>query len=106
MSSMFPAPPSEGGDERVMMEQLRTFLYTYNKLTEHCFEGCVSEFPSDGVNTTEDTCAINCASKFLKMAQRIGLRFQEIQETGRTPGLDLAIQTTTLMNANSSNNQQ
>ena len=99
--SMFPPP--QAGDERVMLEQLRTFLYTYNKLTEHCFEGCVQDFPSDGVNSTEDVCAMNCASKFLKMAQRIGLRFQEIQEMGRTPGIDLAIQNTTLMNSSSKN---
>lgn len=63
-------------------EQIRTFkdfLSNYNKLSELCFNDCVWDFTSRKVSKAEDSCAINCAEKFLKANQRISTRFQEFQ---------------------------
>jgi len=63
-------------------EQIRTFkdfMANYNKLSEICFADCVWDFTSRKVLNSEDTCALNCAEKYLKMNQRISTRFQEFQ---------------------------
>ena len=63
-------------------EQIRSFkefLSQYNKLSETCFTDCVWEFTTRKVSRGEDTCAMNCAEKYLKMNQRISTRFQEFQ---------------------------
>ena len=67
------------GNPNVNVDQLRTFLQTYNKLTETCFHDCVHDFSYRNVSTNENSCAMNCAEKFLKMSQRIGVKFQEVQ---------------------------
>eukprot|EP00794_Sanderia_malayensis_P019958 gene19959-21912_t len=60
--------------------QIKAFLSTYNKLAEQCFTDCVHDFTSRTVTGPENTCSMNCAEKFLKMSQRVGIRFQEIHE--------------------------
>ena len=63
-------------------EQIRTFkdfLSNYNKLSELCFSDCVWDFTNRKVSKGEETCALNCAEKFLKTNQRISTRFQEFQ---------------------------
>lgn len=63
-------------------EQIRTFkdfLANYNKLSEICFTDCVWDLTTRKVLRSEDTCALNCAEKYLKMNQRISTRFQEFQ---------------------------
>ncbi len=60
-------------------EQIRTFkdfLSNYNKLSELCFNDCVTDFTTRKVGKGENTCALNCAEKFLKANQRISTRFQ------------------------------
>jgi len=67
----------------VEAEQIRTFkdfLANYNKLSEICFTDCVWDLTSRKVLRSEDTCALNCAEKYLKMNQRISTRFQEFQQ--------------------------
>ncbi|XP_047132121.1 mitochondrial import inner membrane translocase subunit Tim9 isoform X1 [Hydra vulgaris] len=68
------------------VDQLKTFLTTYNKLAETCFLDCIHDFTSRTTSSAENTCAINCTEKFLKMAQRIGIRFQEVQELNISGG--------------------
>lgn len=63
-------------------DQIRTFkdfLANYNKLSEICFTDCVWDLTTRNVLRSEDTCALNCAEKYLKMNQRISTRFQEFQ---------------------------
>jgi len=63
-------------------EQIKTFkdfLSNYNKLSELCFSDCVWDFTSRKVAKAEESCALNCAEKFLKANQRISTRFQEFQ---------------------------
>jgi import inner membrane translocase subunit TIM9 len=63
-------------------EQIKTFkdfLSNYNKLSELCFTDCVWDFTNRKVSKAEESCAVNCAEKFLKTNQRISTRFQEFQ---------------------------
>ncbi|KAL3874052.1 hypothetical protein ACJMK2_037116 [Sinanodonta woodiana] len=59
--------------------QFREFLSSYNKLTEMCFMDCINDFTSRKISNAEDTCALNCMEKYMKMTQRISQRFQESQ---------------------------
>ncbi|XP_066932217.1 mitochondrial import inner membrane translocase subunit Tim9-like [Clytia hemisphaerica] len=68
------------GQQQFQVDQLKTFLTTYNKLSETCFSDCIQDFTTRTISSNENTCAMNCTEKFLKMAQRIGIRFQELQE--------------------------
>ncbi|MBN3300980.1 TIM9 translocase, partial [Amia calva] len=58
--------------ETDQIKQFKEFLGTYNKLTENCFMDCVKDFTS-----REMTCSESCLQKYLKMTQRISMRFQE-----------------------------
>ena len=51
----------------------------YNNLVERCFDGCVSSFRSKTLDKGEIACAENCAARFIKATQRVGLRFAEHQ---------------------------
>lgn len=51
----------------------------YNSLVEKCFAGCVSSFRSKTLDKKEISCAENCAARYVKMTQRVGLRFAEHQ---------------------------
>ncbi|KAJ8975464.1 hypothetical protein NQ317_000895 [Molorchus minor] len=76
-----PLPPGTG-IENIDGEQIKTFkdfLISYNKLTELCFNDCISDFTSRNIKSKEDKCALNCLEKFLKVNQRISQRFQEFQ---------------------------
>ncbi|NXN82770.1 TIM9 translocase, partial [Bombycilla garrulus] len=63
--------------ESDQIKQFKEFLGTYNKLTENCFVDCIKDFTSRDVKPEEITCAENCLQKYLKMTQRISMRFQE-----------------------------
>ncbi|XP_015278860.1 PREDICTED: mitochondrial import inner membrane translocase subunit Tim9 [Gekko japonicus] len=63
--------------ESDQIKQFKEFLGTYNKLTENCFLDCVRDFTSREVSSGEMTCAEHCLQKYLKMTQRISMRFQE-----------------------------
>ncbi|XP_045480670.1 mitochondrial import inner membrane translocase subunit Tim9 [Harmonia axyridis] len=74
--------PTGSGFENVDPEQIKTFkdfLISYNKLSELCFNDCISDFTSRNIRNKEDRCALNCLEKFLKVNQRISQRFQEFQ---------------------------
>ncbi|KAL3266847.1 hypothetical protein HHI36_010998 [Cryptolaemus montrouzieri] len=70
------------GLENIDPEQIKTFkdfLISYNKLSELCFNDCISDFTNRSIRNKEDKCALNCLEKFLKVNQRISQRFQEFQ---------------------------
>ncbi|KAL6106090.1 mitochondrial import inner membrane translocase subunit Tim9 isoform X2 [Pungitius pungitius] len=54
--------------ESDQVKQFKEFLGTYNKVTENCFMDCVKDFTTREVKPEE---------KYLKMTQRISMRFQE-----------------------------
>nr|XP_013771018.1 PREDICTED: mitochondrial import inner membrane translocase subunit Tim9 [Pundamilia nyererei] len=57
--------------------QFKEFLGTYNKVTENCFMDCVRDFTTRDVKPEESSCSESCLQKYLKMTQRISMRFQE-----------------------------
>ncbi|XP_076835307.1 mitochondrial import inner membrane translocase subunit Tim9 isoform X1 [Brachyhypopomus gauderio] len=63
--------------ESDQIKQFKEFLGTYNKLTENCFMDCVKDFTTREVKTEETSCSESCLQKYLKMTQRISMRFQE-----------------------------
>jgi len=56
-----------------------TFFRMYTRLVNRCFGSCVTTFRSKALDKSEIACAENCAARFLKMTQRVGLRFAEHQ---------------------------
>uniref|UniRef100_A0A7R9Z9X8 Mitochondrial import inner membrane translocase subunit n=1 Tax=Pseudictyota dubia TaxID=2749911 RepID=A0A7R9Z9X8_9STRA len=59
--------------------QMKDSLSMYTKLVDRCFGGCVTSFRSKTLDKSEISCVENCASRYLKMTQRVGLRFAEHQ---------------------------
>jgi len=51
----------------------------YNNLVARCFDGCVTSFRSKALDKSEISCVEQCASRYIKMTQRVGLRFAEHQ---------------------------
>ena len=51
----------------------------YNNLVERCFETCVTSFRSKALDKSEIACTDQCAARYIKMTQRVGLRFAEHQ---------------------------
>ncbi|CAJ1074932.1 mitochondrial import inner membrane translocase subunit Tim9 [Xyrichtys novacula] len=63
--------------ESDQIKQFKEFLGTYNKVTENCFMDCVKDFTTREVKAEESSCSESCLQKYLKMTQRISMRFQE-----------------------------
>ncbi|CAD5234162.1 UNVERIFIED_CONTAM: Mitochondrial import inner membrane translocase subunit Tim9, partial [Eudyptes robustus] len=61
------------------LKTFRDFLMQYNMVTEQCFTSCVQDLTSRQVSDKEERCAKNCLDKYLKMTQRLSMRFQEHQ---------------------------
>jgi len=66
-------------DTETTMKQFHEFLSSYNKLSEMCFMDCVHDFTTRKILDKENSCAMNCMDKYLKMTQRISQRFQDYQ---------------------------
>jgi import inner membrane translocase subunit TIM9 len=62
----------------------------YNTLVERCFGTCISSFRSKSLDKYETTCLENCASRYIKMTQRVGLRFAEHQAMQQKRAADAA----------------
>lgn len=62
----------------------------YNTLTERCFTTCVSSFRSKTLDKSETSCIANCAERYIKMTQRVGLRFAEDQALRQKRAADAA----------------
>ncbi|XP_060604457.1 mitochondrial import inner membrane translocase subunit Tim9-like [Ruditapes philippinarum] len=61
------------------MKPFREFLTQYNRITEKCFNDCISDFTTKNILNSENSCSLNCLEKTLKTTQRISERFQEHQ---------------------------
>ena len=70
--------------------QYTTTYRMYNTLTERCFQTCVSSFRSKSLDKYETTCVENCAERYIKMTQRVGLRFAEDQALRQKRAADAA----------------
>jgi len=77
MVSGFPGGTT--GPSDVELKTFKDFLLQYNVLTEQCFNSCITDFTKRQVSDKEERCSKNCLEKFLKMSQRLAIRFQEHQ---------------------------
>jgi import inner membrane translocase subunit TIM9 len=62
----------------------------YNNLVSRCFDGCVTGFRSKTLGKSEIDCVEHCASRYVKMTQRVGLRFAEHQALNQKKQADAA----------------
>ena len=51
----------------------------YTNLVDRCFNTCVTSFKSKNLDKSETSCIENCSNRYIKLAQRVGLRFAENQ---------------------------
>jgi import inner membrane translocase subunit TIM9 len=51
----------------------------YNNVVMRCFDACVYNFRSKTLDKSEATCTEQCAERYIKLTQRVGLRFAEHQ---------------------------
>lgn len=58
---------------------LQYIISMYNNVVSRCFDGCVSGFRSKSLDKSEVKCVEQCAGRYIKMTQRVGLRFAEHQ---------------------------
>eukprot|EP01041_Mallomonas_annulata_P008054 gene8054-16512_t len=66
-------------------EQMKESLKMYNRLVEGCFSKCVTTFRSKQLDEKENKCVAQCSEKFMKLTQRVGLRFAEYQALKAQP---------------------
>ena len=66
-------------DNSEKIKNYKDFLTNYNKLSESCFNDCISDFTTEKIWKGEKKCFLNCADKFLKTAQGISTRTMELQ---------------------------
>lgn len=76
--------------QQEQVKQLRDFLMSYNKLSELCFNSCVHDFTTRRVLEPEDSCSSHCVEKYLKLNQRVSMRFQEYQTLQNEAALAVA----------------
>uniref|UniRef100_A0A7S1ZM00 Mitochondrial import inner membrane translocase subunit n=1 Tax=Trieres chinensis TaxID=1514140 RepID=A0A7S1ZM00_TRICV len=70
--------------------QMKDSLSMYTKLVDRCFGSCVTSFRSKSLDKSETSCLEHCASRYLKMTQRVGLRFAEHQALQQKRATDAA----------------
>ncbi|KAL7525375.1 hypothetical protein ACHAXR_000984 [Thalassiosira sp. AJA248-18] len=85
-------PPHIQGEFMKTLEQMqmKDSLTMYNTLVERCFGTCVSSFRSKSLDKKETSCVENCAERYIKMTQRVGLRFAEHQAMQQKRAADAA----------------
>mmetsp|Transcript_33918 Transcript_33918/g.82026 ORF Transcript_33918/g.82026 Transcript_33918/m.82026 type:complete len:95 (+) Transcript_33918:58-342(+) len=85
-------PPHQQGEFMKSLEQMqiKDSLIMYNTLTERCFATCVSSFRSKSLDKHESSCVENCTERYIKMTQRVGLRFAEDQAMRQKRAADAA----------------
>ncbi|RPA80662.1 mitochondrial import inner membrane translocase subunit tim9 [Ascobolus immersus RN42] len=58
--------------------QMNEYVKMYSNLVQRCFDHCVNDFTSKSLIQKEEACLNRCVDKFLKGAERMGQRFQEL----------------------------
>mmetsp|Transcript_1301 Transcript_1301/g.1960 ORF Transcript_1301/g.1960 Transcript_1301/m.1960 type:complete len:99 (+) Transcript_1301:82-378(+) len=81
MEAVQNLPPHQQAEFMVKLEQMqmKDSLVMYTNLVHRCFAPCVTSFRSKVLEKTEQSCVENCASRYIKLTQRVGLRFAEHQ---------------------------
>mmetsp|Transcript_31018 Transcript_31018/g.58933 ORF Transcript_31018/g.58933 Transcript_31018/m.58933 type:complete len:95 (+) Transcript_31018:147-431(+) len=85
-------PPHMQGEFMQTLEQMqmKDSLIMYNTLVERCFHSCIHSFRSKSLDSKETKCVENCGERYIKMTQRVGLRFAEHQAMQQKRAADAA----------------
>ncbi|GAA5972926.1 hypothetical protein JCM8115_003171 [Rhodotorula mucilaginosa] len=75
-ANMNPAT-AQAFEGMMQQKQMKDFMSLYSNLVERCFLSCCQDFTSKALSSKEESCVMNCADKFLKHSERVGLRFSE-----------------------------
>ncbi|GAA5884920.1 hypothetical protein JCM3774_004578 [Rhodotorula dairenensis] len=75
-ANMNPAT-AQAFEGMMQQKQMKDFMSLYSNLVERCFLSCCQDFTSKALSSKEEACVMNCADKFLKHSERVGLRFSE-----------------------------
>mmetsp|Transcript_24571 Transcript_24571/g.44468 ORF Transcript_24571/g.44468 Transcript_24571/m.44468 type:complete len:98 (-) Transcript_24571:400-693(-) len=70
--------------------QMKDSLMMYANLVDRCFAPCITTFRSKSLDKSEASCVEACASRYVKMTQRVGLRFAEHQALQQKRAADQA----------------
>ncbi|XP_057772385.1 mitochondrial import inner membrane translocase subunit Tim9-like [Salvia miltiorrhiza] len=62
--------------------QTRDSLSLYNKLSQRCFDDCVTTFYRKALGKQEEICVRRCTEKFLRLSTRVAMRFAELNQDG------------------------
>mmetsp|Transcript_10029 Transcript_10029/g.14186 ORF Transcript_10029/g.14186 Transcript_10029/m.14186 type:complete len:97 (-) Transcript_10029:436-726(-) len=66
-------------EQHLVNHQVKDSLGMYMDLVERCFDTCVTSFRSKNLDRYETSCMEKCSERYIKTANRTGLRFQEHQ---------------------------
>eukprot|EP00978_Attheya_sp_CCMP212_P027837 scaffold94187_cov52-Attheya_sp.AAC.2 len=66
-----------GMDGWIILTRIPAWMYA--NLVDRCFAPCITTFRSKSLDKSEASCVEACASRYVKMTQRVGLRFAEHQ---------------------------
>ncbi|XP_047968715.1 mitochondrial import inner membrane translocase subunit Tim9-like [Salvia hispanica] len=62
--------------------QTRDSLGLYSKLSQRCFDDCVTSFYRKTLGKQEEICVRRCTEKFLRLSTRVATRFAELNQDG------------------------
>ncbi|XP_078079014.1 mitochondrial import inner membrane translocase subunit Tim10 B [Mustelus asterias] len=63
------------------IRNLRDFLLVYNKMTESCFNKCVTNINYRNTTRTEENCVNNCAGKLIHTNHRLMSAYVQLMPT-------------------------
>ena len=71
-------------DNSEQIKYYKDFLTNYNKLSELCFNDCISDFSTEKIWKGEKNCTLKCAEKHFKGSHEILTKFMEqVSNIGR-----------------------
>ena len=71
-------------DSSEKIKNYKNFLTNYNKLSESCFNDCISDFTTEKIWKGEKNCTLKCAEKNFKGSHEILTKFMEqVSNIGR-----------------------
>mmetsp|Transcript_49749 Transcript_49749/g.59860 ORF Transcript_49749/g.59860 Transcript_49749/m.59860 type:complete len:98 (-) Transcript_49749:378-671(-) len=92
MESVQNLPPHQQQEFMTKLEQMqmKDSLVMYTNLVHRCFGTCITSFRSKSLDKSESACVENCSARYVKMTQRVGLRFAEQQALQQKRAADAA----------------
>ncbi|CAI9723247.1 Hypothetical predicted protein [Octopus vulgaris] len=67
--------------DETQQRNVKDFLLLYNKLTEQCFQNCVSIFFENKIEHFEASCLESCTDRYVAFNQRLMKVFMEHQKS-------------------------